>query len=303
MNKIFYWASDQSSKSGEGKLAKMFVVRLKRLYKNKRIYKIKSRFIKTNTNTNDVFFTTMVHKYLIPLYGVFNLWIFYLKKNETCYLNYLPLWNFLIFLFLPPKCILGPITGTVDNKRNFLLKTCLEALSSLIIRIRYDKIIFANNFYRKKFRNASHNFIMSNFKLKKSINKKKYDFVFYIRNEFLKKNLYIQEIINELLILNYKIAVIGGLFNSKKVRNFGYCSENKAKKIISCSKYSIANRENLFSFFAQDCLAYKLTVFYNSQFTKYQSLKVDNFFPINMDNSCTAVKQILKKLKGAQPIS
>lgn len=198
---------------------------------------------------------------------------------------------------------MGPITGTIDKEKNFLFKTFLENLSSIIIKIRYDKIVFANNFYKKKFPDALHNFILSNFRFKKSINKKKYDFVFYIRNEFLKKNLYIHEIIHKLLALNYKIAVIGGEFNSKKVRNFGYCSEIKVKKIISCSRYSIINRENLYSFFAQDCLAYKLTVFYNSQFTKYQSLKFDNFFPINMNNSCATVKQILKRLKSAHPIS
>ncbi len=298
MNKIFYWATDQSSKSGEGKLAIMFVARLKRIYKSNKIYKIKSRFIKTNISPNNILFTTKFHKYLIPFYGIFNLWFFYLKKNKTCYLNYLPLWNFLIFLLLPPKCILGPITGTVDNKKNFLFKTLLEALSAFIIKIRYEKIFFANNFYQKQFKNASHNFIISNFKLRKIFSKKKkYDFIFYIRNEYSKKNLYTTEIINKLLILKYKIAVIGGRFNSKKVINFSYCSEKKTKKIISLSRYAIANRENLFSFFAQDCLAYGLIVFYNSQFKNYQHLDINNFIPINMDNSFISVKEILRKIK------
>jgi hypothetical protein len=300
MNKIFYWATDQSSKSGEGKLAIMFVARLKKIYKSDKIHKIKSHFIKTNVSTNNILFTTMIHKYLIPFYGIFNLWIFYFKKNKTCYINYLPLWNFLIFLLLPPKCILGPITGTVDNKKKFLFKTTLETLSAIIIKIRYDydKVLFASNFYQKKFKNASHNFIISNFKLRKFINKKKkYDFVFYIRNEYLKKNIYTKQIINKLLFLNYKIVVIGGRFNSEKVINFGYCSEKKTKTIISLCRYAIANRENLFSFFAQDCLANGLIVFYNSQFKNYQHFKTNNFVPINMDNSLISVKEILKKIK------
>ena len=33
------------------------------------------------------------------------------KNKEICYINYLPLWNFLIFILLPPKTILGPVTG------------------------------------------------------------------------------------------------------------------------------------------------------------------------------------------------
>jgi WD40 repeat protein len=94
-----------------------------------------------------------------------------------------------------------------------------------------------------------------------------------------------------------KIAVIGGRFNSKKVINFSYCSEKKTKKIISLSRYAIANRENLFSFFAQDCLAYGLIVFYNSQFKNYQHLDINNFIPINMDNSFISVKEILRKIK------
>ena len=33
------------------------------------------------------------------------------------YLNYLPLWNFLIFILLPPKTLLGPITGGSQIQR------------------------------------------------------------------------------------------------------------------------------------------------------------------------------------------
>ena len=298
MNEIFYWACDQSTKSGEGKLAKLFIANLKKNYKVK---KIKSKVVRTNMLSSSNFFYTKTHKYLVPLYGIINLWIIYFKKKNICYINYLPLWNFLVFLFLPPKCILGPITGTIDKKKNFLFKKFFEFLSLLIIKIRYDNIFFSNNFYQKKFDKASHNFMISNFNTKKFIiknkNKKKYDFVFYIRNESLKKNLYIKQIINKLIYANYKIAVIGGRFDSKKVKNFGQCSDKKAKKIISLSSCSIANRENLFSFFVQDCLLYKLTVFYNSQFKKYQIFNIDNFYPIDMDNVDISLTQIFKKLK------
>ena len=43
-----------------------------------------------------------------------------LKKkyySGICYVNFLPLWNFFLFMFLPKQTILGPITGSVYKKR------------------------------------------------------------------------------------------------------------------------------------------------------------------------------------------
>ena len=45
-NKIIFWASDYSSKSGEGKLAKLFISKLKIYKKNTKIIPIKSLFTK-----------------------------------------------------------------------------------------------------------------------------------------------------------------------------------------------------------------------------------------------------------------
>ena len=36
----------------------------------------------------------------------------FLRGRKVIYVNFLPLWNFLIFLLLPPGSILGLITGT-----------------------------------------------------------------------------------------------------------------------------------------------------------------------------------------------
>ena len=44
-----------------------------------------------------------------------------LKGNKTCYVNYLPMWNFLVFLILPPSTLLGPITGGAHNVTNSIL--------------------------------------------------------------------------------------------------------------------------------------------------------------------------------------
>ena len=50
-----------------------------------------------------------IHKYVVPLIICIYIKINFNKK--FIYVNYLPLWNFLIFLILPKHTILGPITG------------------------------------------------------------------------------------------------------------------------------------------------------------------------------------------------
>ena len=89
----------------------------------------------------------------------------------------------------------------------------------------------------------------------------------YYRKYETKGNEFIKKIIIILLKNNYKIAIIGDkIINNKNINNFGYVKRQKAKKIISMSRYSIASAENLYSFFAQDCLSYGLIVFYNNIF-------------------------------------
>lgn len=99
-----------------------------------------------------------------------------------------------------------------------------------------------------------------------------------------------------MLNLNFKIVTIGDKIQKKNILNFGYQNKNITQKIISSCRYSLCNRENLYSFFAQDCLKNNLTVFYNSQFKKYEILKISNFYPINFNDHNLATKQILNKI-------
>ena len=298
MNNIFFWASDYSSKSGEGKLAQIFIKKLKKIKKINNIYRIKSNLVKLDANVTDKKFLSLIHKYIIPLYGVFSLWFFYFKNHKTAYLNYLPLWNFVILLLLPPNCLLGPITGSIDDKKKKILKSLLEKISEMIIKFRYKKAIFANNFFQSRFKNHLHNFIISDYKKVKIESIKKYDFIFYIRKEFFHNNFFFQNLISNLLNLNFKVVTIGDKIPNKNIFNFGYQNKNITQKIISSCRYSLSNRENLYSFFAQDCLKNNLTVFYNSQFKKYEILKISNLYPINFNDHNLATKQILNKIKS-----
>ena len=106
---IYIWISDYSNFTGEGNLARLFVnLRLKNRY-NIKICKFKSK----NYLVKKIF----NYKYILPFLGVINCWKYYFLGKKVCYLNYLPLWNILIFILLPPKTILGPITGGSNFKK------------------------------------------------------------------------------------------------------------------------------------------------------------------------------------------
>ena len=110
--KLFVWACDYSNNSGEGKLARLFI---EKLYKKKFSIKFNQKKI-------------VNFKYLSVLFGIIYCWKKYLKNEKVCYLNYLPMWNFLIFIFLPPKTILGPITGGANYSKSDILSFILRGI-------------------------------------------------------------------------------------------------------------------------------------------------------------------------------
>ena len=302
MNKIYFWACDISKNSGEGILANLFIkkhtknstyfIDINKKNKNQK----KNSFLK-----KDKKFNTFFHKYLFPYLGVLILWAKFIQGKKICYINYLPLWNFLIFLLLPPKTILGPITGTLYRIRFSYLFNLLESISIIIIKLRYKKAIFSNNFYKLKYslnnKNFFLNYILSDFHYKNKNKVKKYDFIIYYRKNFKLEKNYIYEIIFRLIKYKYSVATIGDKIKILGNKNFGYVSREKAKKIISKSKYAISNPENLYSFFIQDCLSCHLTIFYNKFFKNFVSLGKKNLTPITFNNIKKDIKIILKTVK------
>ena len=113
-------------------------------------------------------------KYISPLNGIFHSWKFYFKNKNFLYLNYLPLWNSLIFLFLSPRSLLGPITGGANYDRNLIRKFIFPFfyfLSQIIIYFRFKKIIFSTSLLKKKLLNtikkrSEFNFILNGLKKK-----------------------------------------------------------------------------------------------------------------------------------------
>ena len=288
MLKIYYWANNVKSNSGEGILALNFLSLLKLKYKN-------YSFINLNTfNQKENFF----YNYILPFFGIFKLWKFYLKGNKICYINYLPIWNFLIFLALPKKTILGPVTG-IDIKNNIIYKI-LKHIGIFILQRKNNKILFSHSQFKKYFKNNKKfffNFILYNFSFKK-ISKKKFDYIVYFKKNENKGNDFLINIVTK-LSENFKIVVIGDEFpkylKNKNIFNFINLSRTRALKIISQSKNSILSKENSLSFFAIDCISCRLNIFHNFEDRIERTIRTNLFIPINFDNLDYSIKILTKQ--------
>ena len=291
--KIYYWANNLSKTNGEGILANLFLKKIIFYNPTYELININSRI---NYNSS-----SLLHKYIYPVYGALKIRWYSIIKRKTCFINYLPLWNFIIFILLPKNTILGPITGTIIQRKLSPLEDFFKRISIKIIHLKFNKILFASNFFKKNLNlpnNFYYNFILSDFKFKKNIKPKKFDFVIYHRKYETKGNEFIKRVIIFLANKNYKIAVIGEKILSKKnLKNFGFVNRLKAKIIISESRYAIASAENLYSFFVQDCLSNGLIVFYNDIFKKYCTFFKNQLIHINYKNINKSLRVIFFNLK------
>ena len=288
--KITFWACDYSDKTGEGNLARKFIFQN---YKGKKIQ------IKT-INSKNIF----KHKYLIPFIGIINCWKYFLKNHNVGYLNYLPLWNFLIFFLLPPKTSLGPITGgalySKKNKMNYFIRNfffpIFYKLSEFIINIRFEKkIIFSTDLLKKylskkTIKKSEFNFVLKNMKFKKK-KTKDIDLLIYHKIHDNKSLFFDYDLISYLTKHNLRIIIIGDRLNINGVKNLGYLNQKKLSILQSRSKYSLCSGENIYSLFVLECITNHVKILINKDYMR----KVNFFkkFFITLDKS----KLTSKKLK------
>lgn len=173
----YCWACDFKNTTGEGNLARLFI--------SKKIKKNSFKVI-TPDNLYKIFFF-LKYKYISPFVGIVICWFFFIKNKKTIYLNYLPLWNFFIFLFLPPKTIIGPITGGAyyNEQKNFTIVRkyifpLFYKISLFFLKYRKIELIFSTSLLKK--------YIPKNFNLKI-----KFNFVFLLikkRKKEKKKSIF-----------------------------------------------------------------------------------------------------------------
>ena len=312
MNKIdtLIWANDFSNITGEGILGRKFInlLLLKekkkvKLVSYKKKYLINNRKIFKNIIPNSSFFG----KYISPFLGVIYIWLNLSKKN-IIYLNYLPLWNFFIFLLLPKKTILGPVTGgnyegNVNNINLFLRKylfPILYKISLFIISKKFKKVIFSTDLLKKYVSKKNLDFYLFNFvfifikqkKIKLGI--KNIDIVFYNRSHVMKNSTNIKDIINQ-LSTKYKIYIIGKKVINNNLINFGYRNQKLIINILNKTNYIIASSENLFSLFVIDAYNNGVRIIYNKSLKKYLPQKSNFFYSIDY-NSKNIINSIIKIL-------
>ena len=88
MSKKYFWVCEYSKNTGEGNLARLYLDKIK----NKKKIVSGKVFFK-----NKILNKIINYKYVSPFFGILICWYLFLKKKDVSYVNYLPLWNFLIF--------------------------------------------------------------------------------------------------------------------------------------------------------------------------------------------------------------
>ena len=282
--KIYYWACDKSVNTGEGKLALFYIKKLKKKFIIIEIKKpmFKSKFLNKFVS----------YKYIIPFLGIFFCWKYFFDNKKVCYINYLPLWNFLIFLLLPPNSHLGPITGGANYAKNSsiirkFLFPIFYKISEIILIFRNFDLLFSTDLLKKylnknTIKKSTFNFIIDNFcqKLKK-IKNKNIDFLIYYRNHHNKKKLFPFNLIIKLIKEGYNINIVGDTLNIPGTKNHGFITNKKIIKLQQRSKFTIFSGENLYSIFILECITNNVLVLINKTnhnkltFFKKRFIKVD----------------------------
>ncbi|CAO6130754.1 hypothetical protein MCEMSEM45_00233 [Candidatus Pelagibacterales bacterium] len=263
---VYCWLCDASRNTGEGKLGNIFIN--KKFNTESKIYSVENIYPK-----NKKFFNVLNYKYISPFIGIFFCWFFYIKRQRVCYVNYLPLWNFFIFLLLPPRTILGPITGGAVFKKNKFRKIFFPyfyKISEFFLNIRSTQIIFSTDllkvFLNNKTINKSKFKFINDFYLKKKIlynkinYKKNIDFLIYFRKHKNKQLFFPINFIKRLIPLGFKIHIVGDYLNLKGVINHKFLSNKKVEDMLSKSKFTIASGENIHSLFVLEAIIKKVII-------------------------------------------
>ena len=286
MDKYYCWACDFSNRTGEGNLARLFIK--KSYLQNYQIF----------TTSNIKF---LKYKYLSPLIGILFCWYLFMKRKKVVYLNYLPLWNCFLFMFLPPGTILGPITGGAyfERKQYFIRKfifPILYKISELFLLTRNNEIYFStellkNYLFKYTIKKSQFNYIF-NFYSKTKKKKKNIDFVIYYRKHVNKESSYSYNFIEKLISLKFKIHIVGDHFFNKFVINHGYISNKKINLLLSRTFFSISSNENFYTLFNMECFKHNVVVIIDKTKKKYIRYFKNKFLFIDFANNNFAKKNL-----------
>ena len=207
-------------------------------------------------------------------------------------------------MLLPPRTIIGPVTGGALFNRNnlfnyFLRKNLfpiLYKLSEFLLNLRTNKIFFSTELLKKHLtkktlRKSTFNFVLTNLIFSKKL-KKKLDFLIYYRKHKNKEKFFPYNFVAQLIQLGFKISIIGDKLNMKSVKNYGRISNSQVSKLQSIARYTIGSGENPYSFFNIECISNNIKIvidkkdinlirFYKKNFITFSFNKDININTIN----------------------
>jgi glycosyltransferase involved in cell wall biosynthesis len=281
---IFCWGCDDATNRGEGQLLYKYISENLRNFNLIKIINIKnSSILKHDFKINEVnnFSTSLklsfIESYISPFIGVIYLWYKYISGKKVCYVNFLPLWNILLFLLLPPGTKLGPITGSlyegkVNSVQSFLRKYILPILyvvcGKFILNFRKGNFIFSTglliDYLCPEVRaRSSFDYIFKNITIKLYNKHRDIDLLVYNRNYFNKSNIFFSEVITNLQKNNFKVYYFGDEIttpgkNYKKIIN-----NSEVQEYLNRTKFTLISNENFFSMFALEAIKNNVNLFYN----------------------------------------
>ena len=278
----FVWANDLRINSGEGILGNHFLNKIIKQNKGKVFY-VKTPFEEyyiINNKKKIVLKKKNIHnftfKYILNIFNIYGIWLNYFNNKKIVFVNFLPLWNFFLFILLPSKTILGPITGSIkNNSKNFfqkffrnLLFPLFFKISSFIIYHKFKKAIFSTDLLKsvinKKYLNKFvFNFVIDIYQ-KKLFNKKRIiDLVYYNRDHPNKSDNSQIELIKEFKN-KFVIYIVGNRLNINGVKNIGFVKRKKLISLLSKSKIALNSSENFYTLFVMDALNHGCNIINNN---------------------------------------
>ena len=278
----FVWANDLRINSGEGILGNHFLNKIIKQNKGKVFYvktpfeeyyiiNNKKKIVLKKKNIQNFTF-----KYILNIFNIYGIWLNYFNNKKIVFVNFLPLWNFFLFILLPSKTILGPITGSIkNNSKNFFQKSFRNLLfplffkiSSFIIYHKFKKAIFSTDLLKsvinKKYLNKFvFNFVIDIYQ-KKLFNKKRIiDLVYYNRDHPNKSDNSQIELIKEFKN-KFVIYIVGNRLNINGVKNIGFVKRKKLISLLSKSKIALNSSENFYTLFVMDALNHGCNIINNN---------------------------------------
>ena len=324
---LYCWACDFSPNRGEGILARHYIKSLSKINKKKIFikapdaeYSVINGVIKyINGKQNFKLNLNFFENYFNPLIGILYLWLNYFKGRGVCYLNFLPLWNLFLFIFLPPKTHLGPVTGFIFKKKvtnlNFFLRKYLNnflfMINLKILFNRQNKVYFSTDLLSNLISNKNKNKVFFNYlihliEIKNKKMKKNIDLLVYHRNYSVKNNYLRNKLLKIASKMNLNIYAIGDHLNFTNIKNLGFISREKTVLLLKKTKCIINSGENPYNIFTIDAFNNHVDIIYENLF--FNKINFFNNQKLNFLNftskkaiKATLIKKNNNKISSSKP--